>query len=56
MHIILGGTGRVGSAVVQALLEQHAPVTVVTHSPDARPELEAKGADVAVVDVLDTDA
>src|SRR5688572_27166761 len=56
MHIILGGTGHVGSALTQVLLDQHQPVTVVTHRPEARAELEAKGAKVAVADIHDSDA
>ena len=56
MHVLLGGTGRVGSALAHALLAQGAPVTVVTHRPAARAEWEAKGAGVAVADVHDIDA
>ena len=56
MHIILGGTGHVGSALTQVLLDQRQPVTVVTHRPEARAELEAKGAKVAVADIHDSDA
>lgn len=30
MHIVLGGTGRVGSATARALLKRGEPVTIVT--------------------------
>lgn len=33
MHIILGGTGHVGSALVKYLVNAGEPVTVVTHDP-----------------------
>ncbi len=56
MNIILGGTGHVGSALTQALLDRNEPVTVVTRSPSARDGLEAKGVRVAVADVRDTRA
>jgi uncharacterized protein YbjT (DUF2867 family) len=56
VHIILGGTGHVGSTLTQALLDRNEPVTVVPHSPNARAEWEAKGAEVAVADVHDTDS
>jgi uncharacterized protein YbjT (DUF2867 family) len=56
MHIVLGGTGRVGSALTHALLASDQPVTVVSHRPDARAEWEAEGAEVAVADIHDADA
>jgi uncharacterized protein YbjT (DUF2867 family) len=55
MHIILGGTGRVGSALTQALLDRNEPVTVVTRRTDARAPLERQGAEVAVADIHDPD-
>lgn len=33
MHIILGGTGHVGSALVKRLLDAGEPVTLITHDP-----------------------
>lgn len=56
MHIILGGTGRVGSALTEALIARAEPVIVVTHRPEAQAQLEAKGIAAAVVDIHDTDA
>jgi len=53
MHIILGGTGNVGSAVAKALLQAGEPVTVVTHSPEKAPHIQRSGAEVAVADVHD---
>lgn len=56
MHIILGGTGHVGSALAETLLERGEAVTVVSHSSSAQPAWERKGAKFAVVDVHDVDA
>ena len=33
MHIILGGTGHMGSATARALLDKGEPVTIVTRDP-----------------------
>jgi uncharacterized protein YbjT (DUF2867 family) len=55
MHIILGGTGNVGSAVVQALLKRREPVLVVTHDPAKARRLRQDGANVAVADVHDVE-
>lgn len=56
MHIILGATGHVGSALAQALLERSEPVTVVTRDAHRAEALRTKGAHVAQVDVFDTHA
>lgn len=53
MHIILGGTGRVGSAVARHLLDRGEPVTVVTRDPEHASDLEAAGANVAAADLQD---
>ncbi|MBD2231421.1 NmrA family NAD(P)-binding protein [Phormidium tenue] len=53
MHIILGGTGNVGSAVARALLNRREPVLVVTRNPLKAEELRRDGANVAVADVHD---
>lgn len=55
MHIILGGTGNVGSAVAQALLKRHESVLVVTHDPSKAKRLRQNGANVAVADVHDVE-
>ncbi|GHB86418.1 NmrA family NAD(P)-binding protein [Persicitalea jodogahamensis] len=56
MHVILGATGHVGSAVAQSLLDQNESVTVLTRDPKKSSEWERKGATVAVVDVRDVEA
>ncbi|MGY4395125.1 uncharacterized protein YbjT (DUF2867 family) [Sphingomonas sp. UYAg733] len=56
MHIILGGTGHVGSAAAKALLARGEPVTIVTREEAKADDLKRAGAKVAVADVLDTDA
>lgn len=55
MYAILGSTGHVGSAVVDALLRAGQPVLAVTHSAEHVDGLKRKGAEVAVADVLDVD-
>lgn len=56
MHIILGGTGHVGSAAASALLARNEPVTVVTRRAEHGEPWRKRGAEVAVVDVHDSDA
>jgi uncharacterized protein YbjT (DUF2867 family) len=56
MHIILGGTGHVGKATAQALLDRGERVTVVTRSAEKAEDLRLRGATVAVADILDTEA
>lgn len=51
MHLILGGTGQVGSATARALLRQGEPVTVITRDADHALELEREGARIAVADL-----
>ncbi len=55
MYAILGSTGHVGSAVVDALLEAGQPVLALVHSAEHGEGLKQKGAEIAVVDVLDVD-
>lgn len=55
MHIILGGTGQVGSATARALLKRGEPVTVITRNGDHAADLEAAGARIVVADVRDSD-
>jgi uncharacterized protein YbjT (DUF2867 family) len=50
MYIIMGATGRVGSAVVSHLLENGQPVKGITRNKDKAPYLEEKGSAVAVAD------
>jgi uncharacterized protein YbjT (DUF2867 family) len=56
MHIILGATGHVGSAVARALLTRGEPVTVVTRDAAKARSHQQHGAQVAVVDVFDAEA
>ncbi|MGF6346613.1 NmrA family NAD(P)-binding protein [Variovorax sp. W2I14] len=56
MHIILGATGHVGSALAQALLARNEPVTVVTRKAGKAESLKTKGAHVVEVDVFNTAA
>lgn len=56
MHIILGATGHVGSAVATALLDQGEPVTVVTRDARRAAQFTRRGAVAAVADIHDTDA
>jgi uncharacterized protein YbjT (DUF2867 family) len=56
VYAIMGATGHVGSAVVDALLEAGEPVLALTHSAEHGDDLRRKGAEVAVVDVRDVDA
>lgn len=51
MHIILGGTGRVGSATARALLKRGEPVTIVTRDAARGADLKDAGAQVVVADV-----
>lgn len=54
MVIILGGTGHVGSAVAEYLLEKGQAVTIITHRREKTAAWEKRGAQTAVVDVNET--
>lgn len=56
MHIVLGGTGQVGSATARALLDAGEAVTVVTREADHGADLKAAGAQIVVADIRDEDA
>lgn len=53
MHIVLGGTGQIGSAVARTLLKRGEPVTVVTRDARRAADLQAAGAEIAVSDIRD---
>lgn len=55
MHIILGGTGNIGSVLASKLLEKGEAVTIISHDEKKKKEWEQKGATVAVVNVLEVD-
>lgn len=56
MHIVLGGTGHVGSALAEALLARGEPVTIVTRDASKAGAWRDLGAEVAQADILDTPA
>ncbi|WP_408952194.1 NmrA family NAD(P)-binding protein [Lysobacter sp. Hz 25] len=56
MHVIMGGTGHVGSATADCLLARGEPVTIVTRSAARADEWRAKGAGIAEADVEDVDS
>jgi uncharacterized protein YbjT (DUF2867 family) len=53
MHIVLGASGHVGSAVAHALLRAAQPVTVVVRDADRVAQLRQRGAQVEQADVRD---
>ena len=56
MHVVLGATGHVGSAVVSALLDRGEPVTLVTRDAKRAEPFTRRGAVAAVADIHDTPA
>lgn len=56
MHIILGGTGHVGSHLAKILKDKGEKVLVVTHDANKTENLEAQGYEVAVVDIYNSNA
>jgi uncharacterized protein YbjT (DUF2867 family) len=56
MYIILGGTGNIGSALSQYLLDAGKNVTVITHDKNKTGQIEKTGAKAAVASVMDSAA
>lgn len=56
MHVVLGGTGRVGSALVETLLSRGEQVALVARDRAKARALEARGARVLIADVRDVNA
>lgn len=56
MFVISGATGNTGSIVAQTLLDQGQSVRVIVRSEEKGMPWRAKGADVAIAEILDTDA
>jgi uncharacterized protein YbjT (DUF2867 family) len=56
MHVIMGGTGHVGSATAAALLERGEAVTIVTRDAARAGKWRARGAAIAEADVEDVAA
>lgn len=53
MHIIMGGTGHVGSATADALIARGAAVTIVTHDASHAGEWRANAAQIVEADIND---
>jgi uncharacterized protein YbjT (DUF2867 family) len=53
MYVIMGGTGHVGSATADALLDRGEAVTIVTRDAGRASAWRKKGADIAEADVED---
>jgi uncharacterized protein YbjT (DUF2867 family) len=56
MHIVTGATGHIGSAVANTLLQKGQQVLITTRCKKKGETWRQKGAEVAIVDVNDTDA
>ncbi|MEX0346881.1 MAG: NmrA family NAD(P)-binding protein [Rhizobiaceae bacterium] len=56
MFVISGVTGNTGSIVAQTLLDQGQPVRVLVRSEEKGAPWKAKGAEVAIAEIMDTDA
>lgn len=56
MFVISGVTGNTGSIVAQTLIDQGQPVRVIVRSDAKGEPWKAKGAEVAVAEIIDTDA
>lgn len=56
MHIVLGATGHIGSAVVEELASLHEPVLAIAHSSRNTERLRSLRAEVATVDANDATA
>lgn len=56
MFVVSGATGHTGSVVAQTLLDQGQSARVIVRSEAKGAYWKAKGADVVVADIMDTDA
>lgn len=56
MFVISGATGNTGSVVAQTLIDQGQPVRVIVRSEEKGAQWKAKGAEVAVAEIMDTEA
>ncbi|MBE7177154.1 MAG: NAD(P)H-binding protein [Mucilaginibacter polytrichastri] len=56
MHIILGATGHVGSAIARNLLKKGEQVTAVVRSEEKGAELKKLGAELVLADITDVNA
>ena len=53
MLVISGVTGNTGSVVAQTLIDQGQPVRVIVRSEEKGAPWKAKGAEVAVAEIMD---
>ena len=56
MHIVLGASGQVGSAIVDALLKRGKSVKGVCRNPQKADNLKSKGIEVEIADFFDLEA
>ena len=56
MFVISGVTGNTGSVVAQTLIDQGQPIRVIVRSEEKGAPWKAKGAEVAIAEIVDTDA
>ncbi|MFY0612798.1 MAG: NmrA family NAD(P)-binding protein [Hyphomicrobiaceae bacterium] len=56
MFVISGATGNTGSIVAQTLIDQGQPVRVIVRSEEKGAHWKAQGAEVAIAEIMDTDA
>jgi uncharacterized protein YbjT (DUF2867 family) len=56
MHVVLGASGQVGSAVVKSLQKNQQPVTAVVRNPEKADELKRNGVPIVQADLFDTPA
>ena len=56
MFVISGVTGNTGGVVAQTLIDQGQPVRVIVRSEEKGAPWKEKGADIAVAEIMDTDA
>lgn len=56
MNIVLGASGQIGSAIVDALLKEGKPVKGVCRSPQKADKLKSKGIAVEIADFFDLEA
>lgn len=54
-HALLGGTGHIGAALAQQLLDQKKSILIIGHSADKQKEWKDKGAAYEVADVQDSE-
>ena len=56
MFVISGVTGNTGSVAAQTLIDQGQPVRVIVRSEEKGARWKAQGAEIAIAEIMDTDA